>query len=111
MLSPLSESVFLDQRVDFVFHSVLLVSIVSFFIGEGFWSVKKLLRRHPENVYKYHLELAWTVIPLAILILLTFADRNSSVKPSIALKKSSSAEILPTSVKIKGREQKAISNF
>jgi hypothetical protein len=74
MLSPLSDSGFLDQRVDFVFYTVLLLSIASFLAGELFWFAKKLNGTGSKEIEKKHFETAWSLIPLLVLLFLTCVE-------------------------------------
>lgn len=71
MFSPLSDSGFFDQRVDFVFYAVLLVSIVAFLMGEIFFFVRKLQGKGSQGIEKKHFETGWSLIPLLVLLLLT----------------------------------------
>ena len=74
MLSPLSDSGFLGQRVDFVFYTVLLLSIFAFLAGESFFLLKKVQGKGSQGIEKKHFELAWSLIPLLVLLLLTFVQ-------------------------------------
>jgi len=86
MLSPLSDSGFLGQRVDFVFYGVLLVSMACFWGGEVFWWLQKLKGKGSKNIEKKHFEVAWSIIPLSVLLFLTcvetqfFSPRNLRLK-------------------------------
>lgn len=71
MLSPLSDSSFISQRVDFVFYAVLLISMAAFWGGEVFWWLKKISGKGSKDIEKKHFEAAWSVIPLLVLLFLT----------------------------------------
>ena len=74
MFIPLSDSDILAQRVDFVFYWVLLLSIASFLTSEAFWLIMKLKGRGSKEIEKKHFEVAWSFIPLIILLSLTFVQ-------------------------------------
>lgn len=76
MMSPLSDSGFLGQRVDFVFYSVLLVSIVAFLMGEIFFFVRKMQGKGSKDIDKKHFEIGWSIIPLMVLLLLTAVEAH-----------------------------------
>lgn len=86
MFSPLSDGSFLDQRVDFVFYGVLLLSIACFLIGEIFWFLKKIKSTSLDEIQKKHFETAWSLIPLLVLLFLTCVQ-NQFFSP-VHLKKS-----------------------
>jgi heme/copper-type cytochrome/quinol oxidase subunit 2 len=74
MLSPLSDIGFLGQRVDFVFYTVLLLSIACFLTGEFFWFVKKHRGSGSKEIQKKHFETVWSLIPLIVLLFLTCVE-------------------------------------
>jgi heme/copper-type cytochrome/quinol oxidase subunit 2 len=76
MMSPLSDSGFLGQRVDFVFYAVLLVSIIAFLMGEIFFFVRKMRGKGSKGIEKKHFETGWSVIPLMVLLLLTAVETH-----------------------------------
>ena len=76
MFSPLSDSGFLGQRVDFVFYTVLLISIVAFLLGEIFFFVWKMQGKGSKGIEKKHFETGWSLIPLMVLLLLTAVETH-----------------------------------
>ena len=98
MFSPLSDSDFLGKRVDFVFYSVLLVSIIAFLLGETFFFVLKMQGKGSKGIEKKHFETGWSLIPLMVLLLLTAVEAQffSPVKlKAIERKQNTSSNYLP----------------
>lgn len=106
MLSPLSDNGFLGQRVDFVFYTVLLLSIACFLMGEFFWFVKKHRGTGSREIQKKHFETAWSLIPLIVLLFLTcvetqFFSPNRLKKIDMGRSKVSSERVLTENQKVR----------
>ncbi|NBX67869.1 MAG: hypothetical protein EBR01_02760 [Proteobacteria bacterium] len=86
MLSPLSDSVVVSQRVDFVFYSVLLLSMAFFWAGEVFWWLKKIRGAGSKEIEKKHFEAAWSLVPLMVLLFLTCVKTQVFAPTKLRLK-------------------------
>ncbi len=104
MFSPLSDSGFLGQRVDFVFYSVLLLSMVCFWGGEVFWWFQKIKGKGSKEIEKKHFEMAWSLIPLLVLLFLTCVQTqffSPSRLKSVELLKSQTPNLSPETQKVR----------